>query len=151
MIHYSGDMSLASFLDHSQPLYQNVPYPTIDIRSIQNPIHSIQQYYQFFIPALFPQSISNDLLTSSDPTYISYTKEGIAYQHHTHGYIGKLPGFQFSKYNFNKGSPTIILSEKSFNTIFPNVPKEFNQLIIQLNPSLSKRDYAYIVDSTRSL
>lgn len=151
MIHYSGDESFTSFLDYSQPLYQNAPFPFMDIRSIQNPVHSIQQFYQLYVPALLPQSISNDLLSSSDPTYISYTNEGIAYQHLTQGYLEKLPGFQFSKYNFKKGSPTIILSEKSFNTLFPNVPKRYDQLIIQLNPSLSKRDYAYIVDSTRSL
>lgn len=68
--------------------------------------------------------------------------------------VQKLPGFSFSKYNYIQSVPTILLSPSSFSSVFDvsvsdAYPKD--RLFIQLKENLSDREYAIIVDSTRSM
>lgn len=150
MTQYTGSAPLREFLENSNPSKRNSVYPVIDIRSIQQPSLHIQENYEERFPALFPASIASTILASENPTYVSYLQSEST-QHETVGYLQKLPGFQFSKYNLIQSASTLILSEATFNSLFPDEKDIKKQLVIKLKESLSDRDYAYIVDSTRSL
>ena len=63
----------------------------------------------------------------------------------------KLPGYSFSKYNYLKSTPTAIVSTKTFQELLPSLSLVKDKMIVKLKPNLSQREYAYIVDNTRSI
>ena len=65
--------------------------------------------------------------------------------------LEKLPGFSFSKYNYLKSTPTAIISQQTFQTLLPSYSLVKDRMIVKLKPTLSQREYAYIVDNTRSI
>ena len=56
----------------------------------------------------------------------------------------------FSKYNFLQNTPTLLVSQETFTQLFGS-EHAHNRLVIKLKEGLSDRDYATIVDTTRSL
>lgn len=146
MMRYSGD-NLQSFFQSSKPSLTNNPYPNKDIRSIQQPPFQIQTKYQTEYPVLLSASMASAILVSDDTNYVSYASDQ-PFKHDVKGWFQKLPGFQFSKYSF---SSTLLVSKETFSSLFPLHSNTNNRLIIKLHENLSNREYAYVVDSTRSL
>lgn len=148
MILYSGD-DLRTFFATSNPSSSNRLYPNMDIRSIQEPSFNIQSKYQEVIPVILPANLPSTIWTSDSANYVSYFRDQ-SFKHSVAGMVQKLPGFQFSQYSFGASTPTILMSKETFSFMFSSQPHS-NRLLIRLQEGLSDRDYAYIVDSTRSL
>ena len=151
LIDYHGEIPLSSFLDESSPINQSIPYPQYDIRSFQYPDLMIQKQYQFFIPAIFPLSIHHDIISDSQSNLVSYYYTDKTIQYQSIGNLRRLPGFQFSKYNYLKHTPTILISDYSYKHLFPKQPHSSIQLLIKIRNDLSNSEYSSLVDSTRSL
>ena len=47
--------------------------------------------------------------------------------------------------------PTLIVSQHTFSSLLPTFHSVKERFVVKLHPSLTDREYAYIVDSTRSL
>lgn len=155
----TGETSLSSFLDHSKPVEETNSFPTVDIRSVSSPPLDLRREYQLVLPAILPQSIHNDLTTSNLNTFLLETREetsnGMKQTYQIEMTLGaqKLPGFTFSKYNYQQSPPTLLLSETSYSYLFTTENTTFpkDRLLIQLKGNLTEREYAYIADGTRSL
>lgn len=140
------------FLEESHLETLPMAFPDRDVRSISSPPLDLQRSYQRFVPAILPASIDSDLVSSNLNTYLLSFSH--SYQLEKRFAVQKLPGFSFSKYNYIQSVPTVLLSPSSFSSVFDvsstdSYPKD--RLFIQLKENLSDREYAVIVDSTRSM
>lgn len=126
-----------------------VPAPSVDLASA----------YQTFFPALLPASIHRDLTThTTHPLLLrspisqttQQTTQQTSHQIAQVATVQKLPGFSFSKYNYLQTAPTLLVSEQTFTSLFSE-DIHYNRLLIKLKDSLTEQQYAYMVDSTRSL
>ena len=116
-----------------------VPVPSISLASS----------YQTFFPALVPASIHTELAIRSLAPFLLFTHDQ-AHQILPQATVQKLLGFSFSKYNFLQNTPTLLVSQETFTQLFGS-EHAHNRLVIKLKEGLSDRDYATIVDTTRSL
>ncbi|KAK8821170.1 hypothetical protein WA538_005799 [Blastocystis sp. DL] len=140
------------FLEESRVETLSVSFPDHDVRSVSSPPLDLQRAYQRFVPAILPASIDSDLVSTHLNTYLLSLSHSD--QLEKRFAVQKLPGFSFSKYNYIQSVPTILLSPSSFSSVFDvsvsdAYPKD--RLFIQLKENLSDREYAIIVDSTRSM
>lgn len=140
------------FLEESRVETLSVSFPDHDVRSVSSPPLDLQRAYQRFVPAILPASIDSDLVSTHLSTYLLSLSHSD--QLEKRFAVQKLPGFSFSKYNYIQSIPTILLSPSSFSSVFDvsvsdAYPKD--RLFIQLKENLSDREYAIIVDSTRSM
>ena len=126
-----------------------MPTPSVDLASA----------YQTFFPALLPASIHRDLTThTAHPLLLrsqvsqtaQKTTQQTSYQITQVATVQKLPGFSFSKYNYLQTTPTLLVSEQTFTSLFSE-DIHYSRLLINLKDSLTEQQYAYMVDSTRSL
>lgn len=113
------------------------------------PSISLASSYQTFFPALVPASIHTELAIRSLAPFLLFTHDQ-THQVLPQATVQKLPGFSFSKSNSLQSTPTLLVSQQTFTQLFGS-NHAHNRLVIKLKEGLSDREYATIVDTTRSM
>ena len=158
-----SSQQLKTFLNSSKPYSTPVSFPFADVRANPSPEVNLEKQYRLLYPALLPKSLSADLQEENVEKYVYYvTNHGWDHSKNTsdssavslitqEATLEKLPGFSFSRYNYQKSTPTAIVSKSTFQEMLPSPSLAKDKMIVKLKPTVSQREYAYVVDSTRSI
>lgn len=154
---------LKTFLDSTVPYNTSLSFPFADVRANPSPEVNLKRQYNLYFPALLPKSLSTDLQEENVEKFVFSVTNHVRYHlQNTSDYssvslisqeatLEKLPGFSFSKYNYQKSTPNAIVSKSTFQEMLPSISPVKDKMIVKLKPTLSQREYAYIVDNTRSI